>query len=102
MPADAICSDNKIATDIRVNINSGELVVAKGKQISVVSPARPVAVKTRGVSVTVDGIFNDYVIYYDNLGLFKDSYWGSVPFEIKIDPAIRPDMPTMDLNPIFR
>jgi hypothetical protein len=102
MPADAICSDNKIATDIRVNINSGELVVAKGKQISVVSPARPVAVKTRGVSVTVDGIFNDYVIYYDNLGLFKDSYWSSVPFEIKIDPAIRLDMPTMDLNPIFR
>jgi len=102
MPADSICSDNTIATDIRVNINSGELVIAKGKQISVVSPARPVAVRPRGVNVTVDGISNDYVIYYDNLGLFKDSYWSSVPFEIKIDPAISLDMPLMNLNPIFR
>ena len=102
MPADAICSDNKIATDIRVYINSGELVISKGKQISAVTPARTVTSRPAGVSVTVDGSSNDYVLYYDNLGLFKNSYWTSVPFEIKIDPAIKYNMPLMNLNPIFR
>jgi hypothetical protein len=101
IPAQLICSDNNISTTIRINIGSGELTIARGEQISVVSPSRPARQRTRRTTATVDGIFNDYLVYYDSLGLFKDSYWLNTPIEININPVARQEMPTTDLQSIF-
>ena len=101
IPADLICSDNNIATTIRINIGSGELVIARNQQTFVVSPPRTPRQTTRRTTTTVDGIFNDYLVYYDTLGLFKNSYWMNTPLEININPVSREEMPVANLQSIF-
>jgi len=104
IPASVICDDNNISTNISLDIKSGQFRVYSGKQIFVVSPttARPAIPDfIRGLDVRIDGIMNDYRVYYDDIGLFGDSYWNSHPFEVQINPSAISTMPSMELYKIF-
>ena len=100
MPADFICSDGNISTNILFDPSASQVSVGNGVTIPVVIPVRT-PTTTSQYSLFVDGVFNDYVVYYDNMGIFKNSYWDTVPFEININPISRVEMPTLDLSSIF-
>ena len=51
--------------------------------------------------VVVDGFIFDYVVYYDEIGIFKDSYWSKTPFEMYIEPLTQPETLEVDLERIF-
>jgi hypothetical protein len=103
IPSDIICSDNNISTNILMNINSGQTQTLTGISIPAVSPARaiPANPSSRGVDVFVDGISTEYRIYYDSMGLFKDSYWSSNALQIGIQTAAKPQLPSLELYRIF-
>ena len=96
MPSDAICADGSISTRISLGVSSP--VVAG---IPVVSPAHISMGNIIQSSAVVDGFIFDYVVYYDEIGIFKDSYWSKTPFEIYIEPLTRPEMQSVDLERIF-
>jgi len=96
MPSDAICADGSISTRISLGVSSP--VVAG---IPVVSPAHISMGDIIQSSAVVDGFIFDYVVYYDEIGIFKDSYWSKTPFEIYIEPLARPEMQSVDLERIF-
>lgn len=107
VPNDFICYSNNISTDIRLDIYSKEFNVSSGKKIMVVTPlsARSKLLKdspSPGVYAYFNGSFNESQTYYDNVGIFKDSNWNGVPFEININPPkISAQMPTFDVQAIF-
>jgi hypothetical protein len=100
MPSEIICADNKISTLISLGVGKFGSEFS-GEAISATSPPHKQVVKIIQNSVFVDGYIFEYVTYYDNIGLFKDSYWIKRPFEIHIDPTRNPDMPLVDLKSIF-
>lgn len=96
MPSDAICADGSISTRISLGVNP---LVVEG--IPVVSPAHTSIGNTSQSSAVVDGFIFDYVVYYDEIGIFSDSYWSRTPFDIYIEPPNSPEMPAIDLEKIF-
>lgn len=96
MPSETICSDGSISTRISLGVNSPVVV-----GIPVVSPAHMSMGNAAQSNVAVDGFIFDYVVYYDEIGIFKDSYWSRTPFEIYIEPLVLPEMPSVDLEKIF-
>ena len=80
MPSDAICADGSISTRISLGVSSPVVV-----GIPVVSPAH-ISMGIAQSGVVVDGFIFDYVVYYDEIGIFKDSYWSKTPFEMYIEP----------------
>lgn len=104
MPVDLICSDGSISTRIELDIKSGEFQVSTGRKVSVVDPPRPLSVNPnpRRIDAFVDGVFSDKRVYYDGLGMFKDSYWSSKLLKIEINSATKPSMPRMQFSEIFQ
>lgn len=96
MPSDAICSDGSISTRISLGVSSPVVV-----GIPVVSPAHISTGNVTQSSAVVDGLIFDYIVYYDEIGIFKDSYWLKTPFEIYIEPLARPEMQSVDLERIL-
>lgn len=96
MPSDTICADGSIST--RISLGFGSSVVVG---IPVVSPPHFSMGNIAPNSAVVDGLIFDYVVYYDEIGIFNDSYWSRTPFEIYIEPLNRPEMPSLDLERIF-
>lgn len=111
MPADLICSDGNIATTIELDIAAGEFSVSTGESYFVTSPiptttrvgSRPLLPNPtpRAVDVFVDGKFSDKRIYYDDIGLFKDSYWSRNALSMKINARKASTMPGLELSRIF-
>ena len=95
MPSDAICADGSISTRISLGVSSPVVV-----GIPVVSPAH-ISMGIDQSGVVVDGFIFDYVVYYDEIGIFKDSYWSKTPFEMYIEPLTRPETLEVDLERIF-
>lgn len=102
MPANLICFDDNISTNIRTYIGTNQSQVTKGQATFVTSPSRSLVRNYRKTTTMIDGVFNDYLVYYDDLGLFKDSYWINNPVEFNISPISRAEMPTTDLQSIFQ
>lgn len=104
IPADLICSDGNVSTRIEMDINSGEFQVSTGTKVSVMDPPRPLDPnpKSRRVDAFVDGFFNDKRVYYDELGVFKDSYWSSKRLKMEINPVRAPSMQRMQFSEIFQ
>lgn len=105
IPSSFVClKGGNISADISVDIYSGEIITSAGEQFYVVTPhsIRPSA-KTpyRGLDVTVGGEPNSYTVYYDDIGLFKNSYWDRVPLRFGLNPNPRIEMTTMNLQSIF-
>jgi hypothetical protein len=96
MPSDTVCSDGNIST--RISLGAGSSVVAG---IPVVSPAHISSGTALRSSAVVDGVVFDYLVYYDEIGIFKDAHWSRMPFEIVIQPLNQPAMPSVDLERIF-
>lgn len=96
MPSEAICSDGNISTRITLGTKPPTVV-----GIPVVSPAHISAGTASQNSAVVDGLVFDYVVYYDEIGIFKDNYWSVTPFEMNIQPLNRPEMRSVDLERIF-
>lgn len=100
MPSEFICADQRISTRISLGVSSPANLFS-GAAVPVTSPAPvPVGSIVRN-SVLVDESIFDYVVYYDNIGLFKDSYWSKTPFVIQIDPASATDMPLANLQKVL-
>ena len=104
MPVDLICSDGNISTTIELDIKSGEFQVSTGRRVSVVDPPRPLSVNPnpRRIDAFVDGVFSDKRVYYDGLGMFKDSYWSSKVLKIQINTTQGPQMPRIRFSEIFQ
>jgi hypothetical protein len=103
IPPDLVCGNN-LSADIRADISTGSFTASQGDQFYVVTPhsIRPQPVEaSRGIDLTVDGVPNGYVVYYDDMGLFNDEYWTDFPLEFSINPSSRKEMPVMNLSSIF-
>lgn len=102
IPASLICSDNNIATVIRADINTF-VPSSKGVEILVVQSDRATTpyISPNKVEISVDGTYSDFVTYYDELGLFGDSYWQDSPFEIRINQTNRMNMQRSDLTTLI-
>jgi hypothetical protein len=103
IPSDLICSDGSIATVISLDIQNGGFREIQGNSFSAITPAPFLGrnPQPKSVSVYVDGIFNDKRIYYDEIGLFKNSYWDSKMLEMKINTPPGTKMPELELDRIF-
>lgn len=97
IPSAYVCSDGRISTRISLGVGSPAVV-----GIPVVSPPHTSFGNISQTSVVVDGLIFDYVVYYDEIGLFKDSYWTKTPFEVYIEPLSDVEMPLADLKSIFQ
>ena len=102
IPTSQICTEGR-STNIKLNINSGQFASSTGKKLLATDAlSRKITTKiSRSVDCYVNGILNDFVVYYDNLDLFKNSYWSSIPLEMTINPAEMTQMPTVNLRSIF-
>jgi hypothetical protein len=102
IPSSLMCSDNNISTLIRTDINTfvpsstgAQILVVDSDRITSVSPS------SRKIDISVDGIYSDFQTFYDDLGLFGDSYWQNTPFEIRINPEGGMAMTSADLTSII-
>lgn len=100
IPPELLCAAGRPAARMQVYFDQGRNLIPSGG-IQVVSPPRPSRrTATDAAEVFVDGIFVPYVVYYDELGLFKDSFWEYSPLEIDINPASKNPVTLMTLNGI--
>lgn len=98
IPADVVCGEGYVTTSILAYFNSYS-PGGSGVRINVVTPDKSRYLSVSGeVEAFVDGIFVPQTVYYDELGLFKDSYWYSAPLEIDLDPASRNKSTIMDIS----
>lgn len=104
MPSNLVCGGNNIATDIELKIGRGLDSYISGESIYVVTPrsARPAIAPDNQLNVSVAGLQNDYVVYYDELGLFGESYWSYSPLKFGIGAVSKGyEMQVVDLKRIF-
>lgn len=103
IPADLICSDGNISTLMELEISDGDLNAARGKRISAVIPERTSIRNpdTRGANFYVDGLFNDKRVYYDDIGLFKNSYWNVNRLAMSLNVPSGARMPELEMFRIF-
>ena len=47
------------------------------------------------------GAYSEFATYYDELGIFGDSYWQNAPFEIRINQINKTDMQRSDLTTLI-
>jgi hypothetical protein len=102
IPIGQICQEGR-STNIKLMMESRGLVASSGRSKLVTNSSSRNIVKTRNYrpECYINDVLNDYVVYYDNLNLFKNSYWKNVPLEMSINPASSGLMPTIDLQKIF-
>lgn len=103
IPPDLVCGNN-LSADILAYISTGRSSPLTNDNFYVVTPhsIRPSSSRpSRGIDLTVDGVPNGYVVYYDQMGLFNDDYWSDFPLELRINPVSRKEMPVMNLKSIF-
>lgn len=103
IPADLICSDGSISTLMELEISDGDFNPTRGRRVSAVVPERP-SVRNpdaRGANFYVDGFFNDKRIYYDDIGLFKNSYWNVNRLEMSLNVPSGARMPELEMFRIF-
>lgn len=103
IPSDVICSDGSISTRIEARFDfDGYGPSTTGEAFLVTDPAsRRASGGSSGLEVLVDGNFIGERVYYDQIGIFKDSYWRKSPMEIKINLPGRTSMPRINLDRIF-
>lgn len=101
IPSDIICSDNNISTTIELYTNSTNLLPISGEATNVVTPSRSSNSEFISNDVFIDGIFNQARVYYDGIGIFKNSYWSSNPLIITINKLPSDKMQDMEIYRIF-
>ena len=103
IPSDTICSDGSISTVIEMDLNTSGFGADLGESVNVVTPARsfPPRSNSRSPDVFVDGVFNQTRIYYDGMGIFKNSYWTGRPLRITINNSPSEIMSEIEIHRIF-
>lgn len=87
IPSEIFCTDGNISNTIEIDVNVGSEQPDLGESINVVQPGRSFSSQLNSglVDVFVGGIFNESRLYYDGLGLFKDSYWSNNNLKINLN-----------------
>lgn len=105
IPSDLVCGSNDISTEIELQIRRRTGQPTSGQSIYVVTPhsVRPGPYSAaEDLSVFVGGMQNQYMVYYDELGVFGDSYWLRNPLRFRINSASPGyEMQVMNLKQIF-
>lgn len=100
IPSDLMCTAGRPSALVQVYFDRGIDVLPSGGT-QVVTPPRPLRkTATDAAEVFVSGIFVPYVVYYDDLGLFKDVFWEYSPLEIDINPSAKNPTTLMTLDGI--
>jgi hypothetical protein len=100
-PSELICAAGRPAALVQCYFDSPIQSPSRGRSFQVVDPPRrPVPVAVDRAEVFVDGIFVPFTVYYDGLGIFKDSFWRSSPLEFDINPISRGRTRTVTLEGI--
>jgi hypothetical protein len=100
-PSELICAAGRPAARIQCYFDGPLQSPSLGRSFQVVDPPRrPVPVAVDRAEVFVDGIFVPFTVYYDGLGIFKDSFWRSSPLEFDINPISKGRTRTMTLEGI--
>lgn len=98
IPSDILCESGFVSTSVLAYFNSYSLS-GSGVSIPAVSPTRSVSRRIVGsVEAFVDGIFVPHTVYYDDLGLFKDSFWISSPLELSLNPLVANKTTLLDIS----
>jgi len=114
LPPSYVCSTGNISTLISMDINTfGQEDVLpgtfrgsrsfspRGVGILVVDSDRNTEEPSAGINISTNGTYVDFSSYFDELGLFSDSYWQNVPFEIKINVPRGTYMQQADIGSLF-
>lgn len=100
IPPEFMCVSRRPSASIQVYFDQRSSL-SNSEGIQVVTPARtPRKTASFSAEVFVDGIFVPHVVYYDELGLFSDSFWDHSPLEIDINPIAKNPTTLMNLNGI--
>lgn len=98
IPADLVCSDGSISTSMELDIGSGDSASTAGLSFPAVEPSRQTSIPAfRGVDFYVDGRFVENSIYYDEIGIFKDSYWNTNRLSINLNIPSGARMPELEI-----
>lgn len=96
LPPEIVCPTGRMSMPMKVYFNSRKSSAERGVQV--VTPARTQRFAAEFASeVFVDGIFVPTVVYYDELGLFVDSFWDYSPLSININPTSKNPTTVMSL-----
>lgn len=103
IPSDIICSDGSISTRLEARFDfDGYGPSLSGESFLVTGPgSREIFGSSSGMDVFVDGNFIDERIYYDQIGIFKDSYWRTNSLEMRLNLPRVLTVPRADLSRIF-
>jgi hypothetical protein len=100
-PSELMCAAGRPSARIQCYFDGPLQSPSLGRSFQVVDPPRrPVPVAADRAEVFVDGIFVPFTVYYDGLGIFKDSFWRSSPLEFDINPISKGRTRTMTLEGI--
>lgn len=100
IPSEIMCAGGRPSSLIKVYFDRG-VAAYDGPVYQVRTPPRTERKSaSSSVEVFVGGIFVPHVVYYDGLGLFKESFWDYSPFEIDINPLSKNPTSLMTLNGI--
>lgn len=89
VPSEIMCVGTRPSSLIKVYFDRG-VTAYDGPVYPVRTPPRKERMSaTSSVEIFVRGIFVPQVVYYDELGLFKDSFWDYSPFEMDVNPLSR-------------
>lgn len=100
IPPELMCASRRPSAPVQVYFSQRPFV-PKSDGVQVVAPSRtPRKTALFSAEVFVEGIFVPHVVYYDELGLFKDSFWEHSPLELDINPASKNPITLMTLNGI--
>jgi hypothetical protein len=100
-PSELVCASGRPAALIQCYFDGPLPSPSRGRSFQVVDPPRrPVPVAADRAEVFVGGIFVPFTVYYDGLGIFKDSFWRSSPLKFDINPISKGRTRTMTLEGI--
>lgn len=100
-PSELICGSGRPSAVVQCYFDSDPSLLPVPPAPQVVDPPRtPLYSATDRAEVFVDGIFVPFTVYYDGLGLFRESFWRSSPLEFDINPTSSGRTRTMTLEGI--
>lgn len=99
MPFDMVCSGVMNPLSMIFYFSSFSSEDGSGQRIPAVNPVKSKSIRVYGkVDSFVDGVFVPETVYYDEVGLFSDSYWSYAPFELRINPPANKLTKTVKLD----
>lgn len=99
-PSNLVCAGGRPGAIVQCYFTNVRTPSSAARIQVVDPPRRPAFEAIDRVEIFVGGIFVPYTVYYDGLGLFKDSFWRGEPLEFDINPISSGRTRTMTLEGI--